>query len=433
MASTRTNNQVVKLTKTVVDRIPVPVRGQAFVRDAELKGFGVRVTAGGVKSYILEKRVEGKVRRQTICRVGELTCENARKQALILLGQIAKGENPIADRERSRLELITLGHAFEDYKRARKDLKPKTLYEYELLLKSCFGDWAKRPLVKITKDKVARRHRELGEGRGKAVANHSMRFLRALLNFSMYQYEDGFGRSLLLENPVRRLNQTRAWYRDTKRTRYIKPHELQAWHKAVEALRDEETPLADTVADYLLFMLFTGLRRGEAGQLTWEQVDLKDRSVLFPDPKNREPFVLPLSDYLVELLERRQTTTANAYVFPGTGRRGYVVEPKRQVQKVIKTSKVPFSPHDLRRTFVTTAESLNLSPYTIKRLVNHKLSNDITARYIGSDVDRLREPMQVVTNRLLDQIAGKVDDKVISIDKARTRRRKNSASNIVAP
>jgi len=206
MASTQTINQVVKLTKTVVDRIPIPEHGQAFVRDTKLKGFCVRVTAGGVKSYILEKRVDGKIRRQTIARTSEFTCKQARNQAVILLGQIAKGENPIADRERKRLERITLSQAFEDYKRARKDLKPKTIYEYELLLKSCFGDWAKRPLVKISKDKVARRHRELGEGRGKAVANHSMRFLRALLNFSMYQYEDGFGRSLLLENPVRRLN-----------------------------------------------------------------------------------------------------------------------------------------------------------------------------------------------------------------------------------
>jgi len=187
------------------------------------------------------------------------------------------------------------------------------------------------------------------------------------------------------------------------------------------------------VADYLLFMLFTGLRRSEAGELNWNQVDLKDRSVFFPDPKNREPFVLPLSDYLVELLERRQAAASNAYVFPGTGRRGYVVEPKRQILKVIKSSKVPFSPHDLRRTFVTTAESLNLSPYTIKRLVNHKLSNDITARYIGSDVDRLREPMQAVTKRLLELIAGKADDKVIPIDQVRTRQRKNLSSNIVAP
>jgi integrase len=41
-----------------------------------------------------------------------------------------------------------------------------------------------------------------------------------------------------------------------------------------------------------------------------------------------------------------------------------------------------FSEHDLRQTFETVAESLNISYYTLKRLLNHKTSNDPTAGYI---------------------------------------------------
>ena len=62
-----------------------------------------------------------------------------------------------------------------------------------------------------------------------------MRLLRALFNFAAGQYEDAKGQSLITENPVKRLSQTRAWYRVERRQTYIKPHELAAWHQGVVA------------------------------------------------------------------------------------------------------------------------------------------------------------------------------------------------------
>ncbi len=59
------------------------------------------------------------------------------------------------------------------------------------------------------------------------------------------------------------------------------------------------------------------------------------------------------------------------------------------------------TPHDLRRTFITVAESLDISAYAAKRLVNHKMSGDVTAGYIIADVELLRDPMQKITDHLL--------------------------------
>ena len=181
--------------------------------------------------------------------------------------------------------------------------------------------------------------------------------------------------------------------------------QLPAWFAAVKNLRAEDTMLADTVADWLLMLILTGLRRREAAELTWDRVDLDEQSLFLPDPKNRERFVLPLSDFLVDMLTRRRQEAASAFVFHGTGKHGYLVEPKRQVNKVIAQCGVHFTPHDLRRTFVTVAEHLAISPYSIKRLVNHKLSGDITARYIVSDLERLRAPMQQITDFMLEKAA----------------------------
>lgn len=62
-----------------------------------------------------------------------------------------------------------------------------------------------------------------------------------------------------------------------------------------------------------------------------------------------------------------------------------------------------FTVHDLRRTFITIAESLDISGYALKRL-HHKMSGDVTAGYIVSDVERLRTPMQVITEHMLKMI-----------------------------
>jgi integrase len=66
-----------------------------------------------------------------------------------------------------------------------------------------------------------------------------------------------------------------------------------------------------------------------------------------------------------------------------------------------KLSGIHFRIHDLRRTFITIAEGLDISAYALKRLMNHKMNGDITAGYIVTDVERLRKPMQQITDYFL--------------------------------
>jgi len=398
-----------KITKTLVDKLEIPATGQIFFRDSKLKGFAVRITSGGAKSFIIEKRIAGQVKRITLGRYPELTVERARKEALKLLGNIASGGNPIADKQLSALQTTTLGDAFTAYLNARKALKPRTIYDYQRLMKVAFPDWHKKPLLTITKDMVARRHIKLGEENGEAYANLSMRFLRALFNFAIAQYEDHKGQALIRENPVMRLNQTRAWYRVDRRQTVIRPHQLPAWYQAVQALKNE--PLNNTgarlVADYLLFLLFTGLRKQEAATLRWNSVDMQHRTFTIVDTKNREPLTLPIADFLYNIFLERLKTKQNDFVFPGSGKTGYLIEPKRQIKKVCDVSGVSFTLHDLRRTYITVAESIDVSAYALKRLVNHKMHNDVTAGYIVSDVERLREPMQRISDYLVTM--GKIE------------------------
>jgi integrase len=150
--------------------------------------------------------------------------------------------------------------------------------------------------------------------------------------------------------------------------------------------------------DYLQFVLLTGMRRREAASLQWKDIDLADRTFTVYDTKNGDPLTLPLSKYLVELLEcRKAADSTTDGPFP-------VAEPKRAVSKVRELSGVNVDVHSLRRTFITVAESLDVSRYVLKKLVNHKSGadrNDVTSGYVVLDIERMRDPMQRITDFIL--------------------------------
>lgn len=113
-------------------------------------------------------------------------------------------------------------------------------------------------------------------------------------------------------------------------------------------------------------------------------------------------------------------------MFPGEGKLGYIVEPRNAMGWVITASGVEFTLHDLRRTFTTIAEGLDISAYSLKRLLNHKMRQDVTAGYVITDVERLREPMQRITDFILRAVGVKVSTEVVELKKRPGPRRKQA-------
>ncbi len=391
-----------KLTKTFVESLIFLETGQAFFRDSQLKGFGLRVGKNS-KVYFAESKVNEKTVRVTIGHHGLFTAEQARLEARSILGMMARGINPNDVDKARKAKSVTLAEVYKAYLVARSSLKPRTIYDYDRFMKTHYLDWNNKPIAEINKDMIERKHREIGE-RSEAQANLSMRFMRALFNFAIGQYEDSNGIPTISDNPVKRISQTRAWYRVERRQTVIKPHQLHAWFKAVYALPMLSNGLNRyAVRDYLLLLIFTGLRREEGLALQWRDIDFKAKTLTIPDPKNRQPHTLPLTQFLYDLLKNRHDNNleGSAFVFAGRGIKGYMDDPNKQMKLVIEASGVKFTPHDLRRTFITIADSLDISAYALKSLANHKMANDVTAGYIIGDSERLRMPMQQVTDYLL--------------------------------
>lgn len=390
----------IKLTKTNVEKIKQPEKGQVFYRDSELKGFALRVTKGA-KTYIAETSVRGRSCRVTIGKHGVFTPEQARKEAKLLLADMARGINPNQQKAQERLRTTTLQQAFEEYLAVRS-LKPTTQYNYQRCFVIAFTDWHTKPVVDVSKTMVAERYTELCLQHGDAYANLSMRLLHSLFNFIDATYEDQQGQSIVPINPVQVLAKKRQWKTVQRREEFIKPDQLAVWWAAVEALQSH------TFRDYFRLLLLTGLRKQEAMQLSWDRVDFREQTLTINDTKNKQTHILPLSDFLVDLLQQRHANhqSASPWVFPNHADTRAINDVRPHIQHVITEAGFPFRCHDLRRTFATTAERLDIAAYTIKRLLNHK-QGDVTAGYIIRDVNRLREPMQRITDALLQDVMNK--------------------------
>lgn len=403
-----------KLTKSFVEKVPFEKAGQIFYRDSELLGFGLRV-GKSAKVYYAEAKLHGKTVRKSIARHNVVSLDEARSQAKSYLAEISRGKNPHDEEKARKAKLVTLSEVLENYIEARGNLQRSTIQDYRHTFVAYLHDWLNKPAIEISKDMVELKFRKISQT-SPSQANKTMRNFRAVMNYAIMKYEDSNGDSIFRHNPVIRITQLRAWHRAVRRETLIKHYDLAPWYQAVINLsNDSIAPNREIVKDFLLLVLFTGLRRNEAAKLTWNRVDLKDKTIVIKDTKNHTDHILPLTDFLHDLMTKRKAEAKTKYVFPNETNTGYMTDPKKQIANVIKESGVNFSTHDLRRTFITIAESLDISAYALKRLLNHKMTNDVTAGYIISDVERLRVPMQKITDYILYRIGQKEKADVIPI------------------
>lgn len=406
-----TFSEKVKLTeRTVAAAQPAPGERAKVYLDTVLIGFGLAVSGKGSKSYFVLRRVHGRAVRFVFRRVGEGTVQQARVEASSLLAQMAQGvdlgKQRAAAREAAKQKeasSITLRKALDLYLGSAKSKgrSPRTLANVEAVLQRYLAGWLDRELQSITREEARLRHqkiaRDIARGRytrtskfhqkhtraedsGRSTANDAMRSFRTVWNRARRQHPE------LPEAPTINVDK----FATAKPRTALAEDQLSTWYAAVTADKNAVR------RDALLFMLFTGLRRGDACSVRWEHADLKKKVLHLPKPKGGHAFDLPLSDFLVELLEGRERMFDSPWVFPSaSAKSGHIEEPRMAIPELTWT------PHDLRRTFLNVAERMEMSAYAMKALVNHaQPTGDVTAGYLRMEVERLRAPMQAITDRL---------------------------------
>lgn len=379
------------LTEKIIARMPAPDPSgkQTLHWDSTIKGLAVICSGvSNSKTFIVQRDLpNGKTRRLTVGAVNALTLDQARRRAADLLDDLRRGIDP-----KTKTIDSTLRATLESYLAARKDLRPASIYVYRRIEHN-LKPWLDLPMRQISDAMVEQRHRsivaEVGTATGGMVtANRAMRTFRILWNFASERVPD------MPPNPTRLLK--RQWYPEKRRERLVRNAELPGFYAAVRALPHP------VIRDYLTLMLFTGLRRTEAARLRWENIDLAQRVLTVPaaDTKPGKKLELPLSDYLYDLLVARRAVGNAGYVFPGQSAGRHIITTSAPLRTVAKACGVTVAAHDLRRTFITVAESVDISPMALRALVNHTLGSGAHEGYVIMNAERLREPTRRIADRL---------------------------------
>lgn len=406
-----------KLTKRAVDEFRFPEGGmsstgkaltQAFLWDGETRGFGVRVSRDGKRSFIVQGRVNGKELRVTVGRYGVETVDQARESAKEVLRGFRLGVDPRVVAKERAAKSVTLREVADAYMRDRP-LKESSKGEIERHVTTTFAAWLHKPISAISRDAVTKRFNEIkthglrGDRPAPAQANQGFAVLRALINYAIREYRKPDGSAMLTDNPVDVLH--KKWVPLQPRKSRVPDSKMGAvWSYLQEARAYAYNRDAAASIDLVIFLLLTGARIGEASALTWDRVNLEEGWWHIPDPKNRNPVWLPLSTQAVDLLKTRQRVQGSPYVFASWGKSGHLKDPRDTMKQVSAVAGCRLTPHDLRRTFTTVGVAqCGIDLFKVELLTNH-VPKSVTERHYleTSHLQYLRPEVQ----RIADMMAG---------------------------
>jgi integrase len=363
-----------KLTKAMIGRIGLPHgKSDAIFFDEDDPGFGLRIRAGGKKTWIVQYRIGAKQRRVTLGTVNALDPEKARKVARDRLAQVTLGGDPQAEKLAARAKAkVTLGAVVDAYLAAKKDdLRPKTFDETERYLRKHWRLLHGLPIHKIERRDVASRLREIIAENGPIAAARARANLSTLFAWAV-------GEGYADQNVV--IGTHRPDQETTSRDRVLSDAEIvDVWN----ACRD------DDYGRIVRLLILTGQRREEAGAMAWSELDHQRGTWSIPGTrtKNGRPHMITLPRLawsIIETVGRRKDVDC-LFGRGGTGFGGWskskasldqrMLEAREQAARKTRRSELkpttPWVVHDLRRTVATRMADVGVLPHVIETVLNH--------------------------------------------------------------
>lgn len=404
-----------KFTKTLLLSLERPEQGKRLtIYDADVPKLALRITHAGTKTFYVVKRAGTQMAWVKLGTFPDMTVEQARKEAVKILGEFARGSNPAEARRAYRAE-STLAEFFAEYG-VRHGEKKRTWKDDQ----QRFRDYLQKPLGNRKLSEITRVMISLvlsdAEKAGRSVA--TIRNIRALVSGILAKAVEWGG---LDTNPATGIKVSGA---KISRDRFLKSDELPRFFAALA-----EEPI-ESARDFILLALLTGARRSNLCAMRWQEVDCVEGVWRIPRTKNDDPQNVTLSPEAVDILLKRKETTTGEYVFPGAGRTGHYVEPRKAVERVMKRAGIPFGRnvpngvtlHDLRRTLGSWQARTGASLAIIGKSLNHK-SHAATAIYARLDLDPVRQSVNTATNAMLEAGGVKPVAEIVPMAKQRQKLR----------
>lgn len=395
-------------TKAAIERLPIPEPGARVVyRDTKAAGLQLRVTSNGVKTFSIFRRIKGgQPERITLDRCPPMTVEQARAAAAQVNATIMAGGNP-AEVKRAVKGEPTFADLFDAYLERHSKPYKRTWREDE----AKYRDYLAKPLggrkvSHITRQQVGAIHDRITAAGRAITANRTLALVSSVFGW-------GISKSLCEANPAKGIKRNS----ETSRDRFLQADELPRFFKA---LADESN---ETMRDYFLLSLLTGARRSNVLAMRWADVNFERAEWRIERTKNDEPATVTLSPEAIEILHRRESDKPETYVFPGPGRRGHLVEPRKGWERVLKRAGIAdLRIHDLRRSLGSWQAKTGASLAIIGKSLSHKTAQ-ATQIYARLDLDPVRQSVERATSAMLTAAGVKPAAEVRKLQRQNTRAR----------
>jgi integrase len=299
-----------RLTERLIKAVPVPTpaEGTVITYDADIPGFGIRITPNGVRSFVLNYSVRGRERRLTIGKYPAWSSTAAREEAKSLRQKIDLGVDPLQEREAEREAAAaersapTMQDLFERYdaehlprKAARSASDDRSMWKNIILPRL-----GTKKVNAVTAADVDRLHTEVGATRP-VRANRVVEVMRKGFNLAIRW-------GWRSDNPTSGVQR----HREERRSKYLSIEEIARLSKALS-----ETP-EEASANAIRLLMLTGARRSEVLGARWDMFDLERGIWTKPSAhtKQRKEHRVPLSAPAIALLKEMRKKATGSYLFP---------------------------------------------------------------------------------------------------------------------
>ncbi|KLK90513.1 hypothetical protein AA309_25225 [Microvirga vignae] len=363
----------IKLTKRVVDAL-APTDKDRVIFDAELPGFGLKITPSGRKVFLVQYRYPpgrtGRIRRYTIGAYGEsLTPDQARNIAVQVKGKLAHGIDPVTQREllhaeaaraaqeKKRTMAITVEAIATTFVARHAKPRLRSWREYERMLRDyVLPDWGSRPITEIQRSDVATLLDAIEERRSAALADHVLAVIRKLFNW--HAARDERFHSPLVKGMTRTSHTARA------RDRVLSDAEIRALWQSLQQIPYPFGP-------FVQLLLLTAQRRDEVAHMRWREIDRDLWTIPRERYKNGRANTVPLTEEVQSILAA--LPRSGEYVFSTIGRTPISGFSKAKAG-IDRTSGVTgWRLHDLRRTARSLMSRAGISGEIAERVLGHTI------------------------------------------------------------
>lgn len=398
-----------RITKSFIDKLK-PGEKDVFVYDTELKGFGLKVTPKGKKTFFVQYRLGGRetyAKRKTLGVYGTISPDEARRDAKGYLGDIARGID-FVQKERDKRADITLSKLCDEYLKEGCSLKKSSTLatdkgRIERHIKPVLG---KKMIKVITKSDVQKFMNDVASGKtakvvktkkhglarvtgGKGTATRTLGLLGGIFSYAIDQ-------GYLQDNPIRGVKR----FKDKIFERFLSEKEFK---KLGDVLREAENDGTNPNAIAIIrLLILTGCRLSEISTLKWKYIDEQYGYLRLPDSKTGQKLV-PIGNAPIELLKIIPSTKGSEYLFPATNslRKTYQGASKIWRSKIRKLAGLDdVRMQDLRHSFASVSAGGGDSLLVIGKILGHK-DVKTTKRYthladgpLRSTVDRISSKIE---------------------------------------